>query len=53
MACVVAGVVEAGDGLLARLAQELGLVEALADRGRRARDEREMGEADLPGSHCS
>ncbi len=33
MARVVAGVVEAGNGLLARLAKERGLVEALADRG--------------------
>src|SRR5713101_6051479 len=45
---VVAGVVEAGDGLLARLAEKLGLVEALADRGRGARDERKVGETDLP-----
>jgi hypothetical protein len=43
---------EAGDGLLARLAEKLGLVEALADRGRGARDEREMGKANLPVSHC-
>src|SRR5712692_5216049 len=33
MARVVAGVVEAGNGLLARLAKQLALVEALADRG--------------------
>ncbi len=51
MTSVVAGVVEAGDGLLARLAEQLGLVEALPDRGRGARDEREMGEADLAGCH--
>ncbi len=51
MASVVAGIVEAGDGLFARLAEEPGLVEALADRGRGARDEREVGEADLPVSH--
>ncbi|HEX9561695.1 MAG TPA: hypothetical protein VGA76_10725 [Candidatus Dormibacteraeota bacterium] len=31
MARVVAGVVEAGNGLLARLAEKLGLVEALPD----------------------
>jgi len=43
---------EAGDGLLARLAEKLGLVEALADRSRGARDEREVGETDLPVSHC-
>src|SRR5712691_8162433 len=45
---VVAGVVETGDGLLARLAEKLGLVEALADRGRGPRDERKVGETDLP-----
>ncbi len=48
---VVAVLTEAGDAVLARLAQQLGLVEAIADRSRSAGDEREVGETDLAGRH--
>src|SRR5712691_2388538 len=50
---VVAVITKAGDAVLARLAQQLGLVESIADRSRGVGDESEGGEANLAGCHRS
>src|SRR4029077_105327 len=49
MASMNTGLAELGHQLLAGMAQERGLVEALADRGRGLGDVREVGKPDLTG----
>src|SRR5712691_2751729 len=53
MPSLVTVLAKTGDAVLARLAQQLGLVESIADRSRGVGDEREVGEADLAGCHRS
>src|SRR5207245_4496178 len=51
MAGVNAGLAKLGHALLARVAQERGLVKALADRRRGPGDMREVRKPDLSGQH--